>query len=937
MDVPIGPLAAAVVKPLIGKLMPAPLPGAGLADQIGFKGRGVLSRGDARTIVAREVRRLAGKMARVVTEEHPDLRLQDDGDAVVEAVAQTLMALGDVTWETLHDVYADPDRLAAAMTEAANDPARGLSERGLRLYELMVGPCATQIVEYFTRNPEFTARTLLEIFRKLGELDERLPGGDRVTLPFEERYRALLSRRYRNTRLFGLALPEEDVEYPLDTAYVELSTRVRTDRGTESADGGEGRTTARGRPFESLLATSSRVLLIGSAGAGKSTLLKMLTLNLCRDRLPEQLQSWRDVVPFPLRLRQFLRNGDLDLPVPETFPEQALRTLQGTIPEGWASELLLSGRAAVLLDGLDEVPSRCRRGVLDWLRELEEAFPDARFVVTSRPAGELDEEQRVLRRRGYVTTTLDPMTPLQVDRFIDRWYGSARVVSADADARPDPKEALKKALFKRRDLSRLATNPLLCSVLCALNRVRSAELPRGRIALYRAALEMLLENLDRERGVPEDTVSLTYVQSEAFLANMAMWMTHNFRRTIPERDALNLIEDLLPSVRVHFPDAGGHPGVHTGVHTGGHTGGQSAAALVLRRLVERSGVLQFDGDLMEFCHPSFQDYLAGIEVFRKNYVDELLRNADDPLFQDVLIMVVGQQQREDQRQRLILQGLVSRAEKRGGSTEARRLWLLAAACIADVDIVDPELSERIRSKTRGLLPPRNADEAASLAAAGEFVLDLLAEAIDGRPPRGEQAAATVLTIRLVGGPQTLGMLKRFQGHHNEAVRAEVLRAWFDSQTPEAFATEVLAGMDLTGIPVVVQDPAYLPYLASVPRLRHLEVSCALTDAEELAPLRMLRVLDLSGTSVRDLGPLAGLTRLEELSLVDAPVVDVSPLANLTKLRSIDLEGTRVRDVSPLAKLTALEDLNIARTHVESTHMLKSLPRLLIRGRSGTSE
>lgn len=925
MDVSLGPLAGAVVKPLIGRLLPAPLPGARLTDAIGFKGRGVLSRGDARTVVARDVRKLTATMARRITDEHPDLRLQDDGAAVVEAVTATLMALGDITWEVLRDVYADPDRLADAMAEAANDPAQNLSERGRRLYALMVRPCATQIVEYFTRNPEFTARTLLELFHKLGDLDERLPGGGRVALSFEERYRELLSRLHRNTRLFGLALPEEDAEYPLDTAYVELSTRVRKERGAPSRNGGERRTPARGRPFESLLAAHSRVLLIGSAGAGKSTLLKMLTLNLCRDRLPEPLQSWRDVVPFPLRLRRFLRNGHLDLPAPETFPEQAVRMLTGTTPPGWASGLLRDGRAAVLLDGLDEVPSRCRRAVLDWLRELEETFPEARFVVTSRPAGELDEEQRVLRRRGYVTTTLDPMTPLQVDRFIDRWYGSARVVSVDADDRPDRARALKGALFKRRDLSRLATNPLLCGVLCALNRVRSAELPRGRIALYRAALEMLLENLDRERGVPQDTVALSYLQSEAFLANMAMWMTHNFRRTIPERDALNLIEDLLPSVRVRVPETAGQPP------------GQGAADVVLRRLVERSGVLQFDGDLMEFCHPSFQDYLAGIEVFRKNYVDELLRNADDPLFQDVLIMVVGQQQREDQRQKLVLQGLVSRAEKRAGTTEGRRLWLLAAACIADVDIVDPELSERIRSKTPELLPPRNADEAAGLAAAGEFVLDLLAEAIENRPPRGEQAAATVLTIRLVGGPQSLGMLKRFRDHRSETVRAEVVRAWYDSQTPEAFAMEVLAGMDLTGIPVGVQDPAYLPYLAYLTRLSHLEVSCALTDAEELAPLRTLRVLDLSGTAVTDLRPLAGLTLLEELSLVDAPVADVSPLAALTSLRAVDLEGTRVRDVSPLAALASLDDLNIARTHVESTHMLNGLPRLLIRGRSGTSE
>ncbi|TDB97931.1 leucine-rich repeat domain-containing protein [Actinomadura sp. 7K534] len=891
--------------------MPAAAPGAHTTSPIRFKGRGVLSRGDHRVIVEGDVRNLVRKATRKITDEHRDLRLQEAGDAVAEAVTRTLMALGDVSWDNLRDTYADAGRLAEAMRDAAGDPASGLDERGRQLYELMVYPCAEQIVEYFTRNPEFGARVQLEIFRKLGELSEL---GDQVALSFEEIYREELSRLYRHTKLFGLALSEEDAEYPLDTAYVELSARAKVDRAEA-----EPQSQARGNPFESLLVAHHRVLLMGHAGAGKSTLLKMLTLNLCRDQLPEELQDWREIVPFPLRLRLFMRNGELELPVPETFPYQAVRMLKEMVPQRWAWNLLKEGRAAVLLDGIDEVPARCRRKVLDWLRELEETFPQARFIVTSRPAQELGDDQHILRRRGYVSATLEPMTPLQVDRFIDRWYGSARVTSADSDDRTDRAQSLKSALFKRRDLARLATNPLLCSVLCALNHVRTAELPRGRVALYKAALEMLLHNLDRERGVATE-VSLSYVQSEEFLAGIAMWMTHNGRRTILVHDARNLVEDLLPRVRVNVPE-----------HSERDT-----ADLVLRRLVERSGVLQDDGDLIEFCHPSFQDYLAGIEVFRKNFLDALLRNWDDTLFQDVLIMVVGQQQREEGRQRAVLQGLISRAEAMADGARARRLWLLATACIADVDIVDPELAARIRSKTRGLLPPRNADEARGLATVGEFVVDLLAEAVDRRLPRGEQAIATVLTIRLIGGPQALGMLKRFREHPNELVRTELVRAWCNSDAPEAYATEVLAGMDLTGIPVTIQDPAYLPHLSSLSRLTDLEVTCPLTDVAELASLSTLRRLDLSGTSVTDLGPLAGLARLEELSLVDTPVADISPLAGLRRLRSIDLEGTGVRDVSPIAALTELESLNLARTHVESTHVLRGLPKLLIRGRSGWS-
>ena len=52
-----------------------------------------------------------------------------------------------------------------------------------------------------------------------------------------------------------------------------------------------------------------------------------------------------------------------------------------------------------------------------------------------------------------------------------------------------------------RHLRALTVSPLLCALVCALNRERRTQLPRDRMEIYEAALDMLLERRDRERGV----------------------------------------------------------------------------------------------------------------------------------------------------------------------------------------------------------------------------------------------------------------------------------------------------------------------------------------------------------------------------------------------------------------------------------------------------
>jgi predicted NACHT family NTPase len=66
----------------------------------------------------------------------------------------------------------------------------------------------------------------------------------------------------------------------------------------------------------------------------------------------------------------------------------------------------------------------------------------------------------------------------------------------------DYEAALVRHLDGHRHLRSLASNPLLCAMLCALNLDRRKQLPPNRMALYDAVLTLLVEHRDIEREIP---------------------------------------------------------------------------------------------------------------------------------------------------------------------------------------------------------------------------------------------------------------------------------------------------------------------------------------------------------------------------------------------------------------------------------------------------
>ncbi|MFF3755225.1 NACHT domain-containing protein [Streptomyces sp. NPDC002018] len=816
--------------------------------------------------------RLAKVLAGRLAAAHGHARLpENERLAALEAVRSAFAAAGALTPERLFALDLDPARLAAELRGPHPGPAEDL-------YDELLGLCCAHVVEQLTAHPSFAARAAVEQTRAAGrtrelveDVRERVgPRRDAAALAFEERYGAYVARTHGRLELFGLTLGRSRRDWPLDTAYISLSVSGERGRGPGLPHTGPTTVTA-----EQALTTTDRLLLRGPAGSGKSTLVQWLALNAARRTFRPELADWNRCVPFVLRLRAFTASESL--PMPEDFLRASGVPLSAA--PGWAEELLTEGRALVLVDGVDEVPTRLRARTEAWLKSLVAAFPRARYVVTTRPSAVPEDW---LSGQGFEAHSLLPMDRDDIRSFVEHWHGAARhECPSDAErTQLDTYErSLLHAVTTRRDLGRLATNPLMCALLCALNRDRRMQLPRARKELYDAALEMLLVRRDTEREIlGVEGVTLTRDEQTALLQRLAYWLIRNGQAEAGHEDVVEMLAEWLTAMPQIDGDAG----------------------QVFTHLLIRSGLLREPvPGAVNFVHRTFQDYLGAKAAVESRDFGVLVRNAHDDQWDDVVRMAVGHA-RVDERGRLLRQ-LLRRADR--APRLRHRLVLVAAACLEHAPELDPEVRAEVEARAKELVPPRDRADAEALAKFGELVLELLPgpEGLDERT-----AAAVVRTAALIEGDAAFEVISRFRQDARLSVASEVAGAWKSFDT-ESYATTVLSGHEWTSSYLYVRTREQLDALRHVPQARRVHVN----------------------GDHADLTPLLALENPDWLSLFNNHVLtDLSVLSPFTQLSDVTLcRCSAVRDLSPLAGL-GLAELNLEDMHHEiSLEPLRDMPDL----------
>ncbi|WP_406076041.1 NACHT domain-containing protein [Streptomyces virginiae] len=854
-----GTAAGTLVKSLLARA-----PGAGLAADPARpaprrrKPPAELGAGEMRRLTETLAGRLGPECAALP--EHERL-------AALDAVGDGFAALGALDAKALFAADLDPTALAATLPP----PPAGLAPAAEALYGRLIRLCCAHAVEYVTTLPGFGARADVELVRRTGELaravDRLGATGDGTAYAFEERYAQYVARTHGRLQLFGLTLSRSHQEWPLDVAYISLA--VSGEQPLLPGEPAAHRTQLRA---EQALASADRILLRGPAGSGKSTLMQWLALNAAR----QTDGPWSTGVPFVLRLRSFTASGDL--PLPEDFLRAGGVPLSA--PSGWVEDLMLSGRALVLVDGVDEVPQRLRARTETWLRSLVSAFPKARYVVTTRPSAVPEDW---LAGLGFATHAMLPMEQRDIRAFVEHWHAAARVQGQEVDAY---EASLLEAVSSRRDLARLATNPLMCALLCALNQDRRMQLPRARKELYDAALDMLLVRRDTEREIcGVEGVHLTREEQVALLQRLAYWLIRNGQLEAGRDEAVEMVGEWLeamPQVRA-----------------------QGGAEQVFAHLLIRSGLLlePTPGSVI-FVHRTFQDYLGAKAAVESRDFGVLVKNAHDDSWDDVVRMAVGHA-RPDERARL-LRGLLRRADKVKGARS--RLVLLAAACLEHAPELDPVVRTEIEQRTAELLPPRSAAQAQELAKAGPLVLELLTEPLYLEE---DAAAATVRAATLIGGEQAVERLARFRPDDRYKVRRELADGWDRFEDASGYADAVLARTRLDDVQLWVGNRDQFAALSRLHGIERIHLTCDRSLPPEVLALRGLRQLTLLRSPLTDLAPLTVFEDLTSLGLYNCPRIEyLDPLGGL-RLDALSLTDVRDRlSLAPLARMDALTVLNL---------------------------
>jgi hypothetical protein len=489
----------------------------------------------------------------------------------------------------------------------------------------------------------------------------------------------------------------------LDVMYVPLHLEATPD----SSEGESIKILSRPRiEAIQILKENRHALIVGAPGSGKSTLLSYLALGAATGHLSKKLGWSHDPLPLLIRVRA-LKSASL-----------TSRSLASHVEcrEELVARALARQQAALFVDGLDEAPPALRGRLADSLRRFVSSHPEIPVVATSRPAGSPGEVER--RLHGLQPFRLTDLTRDEVDTFIDKWC-----LAAEMSVRREPAEAEKEARVAAADLKqrlaasysvqRIATNPLLVTILCVVHRFQGKTIPEHRVTLYKKCTEALLYEWDRAKFEEGATIGLLDAPAkERLLMEIARRVHDEHAAEIPEQEVVRHFTATLPDLDRPVQDA----------------------KRIVTEIRDRSGLLvERRPGFFAFSHLTFQEYLCALDYVRTKDLADLVGHYQEPWWQEVIVLAAG-------------------VPGGGGGAIPRRLLtkkhpaaiFLAAQCLETEADMPLAVRERIEKALQRIVPPKNGEDARRLRDIGIVAAPILAKAL--QTANAEQRAWTLSTL-----------------------------------------------------------------------------------------------------------------------------------------------------------------------------------------------
>jgi len=367
-------------------------------------------------------------------------------------------------------------------------------------------------------------------------------------------------------------------------------------------------------PGQEIVQQFLRLMVLGKPGSGKTTFLRHLAVDCSKGKF------FCDHIPVLIELRSIKQGNSFNL-------LNLIHREFGLAQQEQTQQILNQGKAFILLDGLDEVPSQLRQSVRDQIYEFSKEYRKNRFILTCRT-----------QTIEYIADHFDPIEVAnfdaeQVKTFARNWFTATPETSGEAEGWTN---RFVGKLEENKQIRELAVTPILLTLTCLLFTAEQ-DLPTKRSVLYEKGIDLLLKQWDRFRGIPRDYQQLSVLAKQKLLSYLAF---HKFEQ--PENFILFEQDEIQ-----------GYIAEHLGIDV------EESEAL-LEAIEAHHGLLieQAQG-IWSFSHLTFQEYFTAKYIVNSSTPEEafqhLVKHITELRWREVFLLTIGMLQNAEHLLQLMKQ------------------------------------------------------------------------------------------------------------------------------------------------------------------------------------------------------------------------------------------------------------------------------------------